>query len=537
MSTKINARSPFYLSYSEPTEPSVELTCALINLNNMSVDQFGNVTLPNAVYGNILSYTSTDSDFTDGRFATVSTATSRTISFTISIPPSFSNAGDDTIICSATAIQPIFTCSGGVTTNGSIPNQSLNTNGDTVTIDLSSYFTQGVLPILRYNVTNNYPDVFSYILDGNDLTIVANRKAGTQNLYVEASDGDSLTCNATQSIQITTTAQESYDCTDAYIVDGSIAQDGTITDPTVNGVIASKSLTSGGAHITSVPANTSGSAQNITLYFDITVPTGYSNTGAEVICSKTFSQPSASLPLFDCSVAGLSGQAITQTGTINVGVSRVGFITDFSPLKFDSVTSSTSRTVDYTVTAPSTGYSNSGDTITCSVTMIQPAPPAVLTCGNSFWYGSSSIRDFMTVAQVQAAYPLAQPTEWYNTARSFEAEFLRLGADNKAVLGDAANAEIKLNSDTMELNINTPVCIGHNINYNSVEVRRTQSGNPSGGFYKRVTKIKEFGYSAAYTPAELGESYYIKQEPSGMISEIWLVNWNNGTFTRIDNII
>ena len=535
MSTKINARSPFYLSYSEPTEPSVELTCALINLNNMSVDQFGNVTLPNAVYGNILSYTSTDSDFTDGRFATVSTATSRTISFTISIPPSFSNAGDDTIICSATAIQPIFTCSGGVTTNGSIPNQSLNTNGDTVTIDLSSYFTQGVLPISSYNVTNNYPDVFSYILDGNDLTIVANRRAATQNLYVEASDGDSLTCNATQSIQITTTAQETYDCTDAYIVDGSIAQDGTIIDPTVNGVIASKSLTFGGTHITSVPANTSGSAQNVTLYFDITVPTGYSNTGAEFICSKTFSQPSASLPLFDCSVAGLSGQSITQTGNINVGVSRVGFITGFSPLKFDSVTSSTPRFVDYKVTAPSTGYSNSGDDpIFCTVTMTQPAPPAVLTCGFEDWWMASS-ETFMTVAQVQAAFPSA-PTYWNNTSLSVEAKFLKYGYNSSGSIGSNANGAVQLHSATMELNINTPVCSGHIDASATVITQRTgNSNNPSGGSYRRLTKITEV-YSVP-TPKYLGESYYIKLETNGLISEIWLVNWANGTFTRIDNII
>lgn len=534
MSTKINTRSPFYLSYSEPTEPSVELTCALIGLNNMVIDQFGNVTPPNATYGNIVSYTSTDSDFTDGRFATVSSATSRTVTFTMSIPPSFSNAGDDTIDCTATATQPIFTCTGGVTTNGSIPNQALDTNGDTTIIDLSSYFTQGTLPISSYNITNNYPDVFTYILDGNSLTIVAGRKAGTQNLYVEATDGDSLTCNATQSIQITTTAQETYDCTDAYISNGSIAQDGTITDPTVNGVIASKSLTSGGAHITSVSANSSGSAQNVTLFFDITVPTGYSNTGAEVICSKTFSQPSSSLPEFTCDIAGMSAQAITQTGTINVGVSRVGFITSLSPIKFDSVTVSTQRTVDYEVTPPSTGYSNSGTPITCSVTMTQPAPPAVLTCGDEDWWMASS-RPFMTVAQVQAAFPLA-PTYWNNNSLSVEAPFLKYGYNSSNSIGSNANGAVQLQSATMELNINTAVCAGHLDASNTVITQRIgNSNNPTGGSYRRMTKIRE-GLGVP-TPKYLGESYYIKLEISGLITEIWLVNWANGTFTRIDNII
>lgn len=534
MSTKINVRSPFYLSYSEPTEPSVELTCSLINLNNLSIDQFGSVTLPNTTYGNILSYTSSDSDFTDGRFATVSTATPRTITFTISIPPNFSNASDDTIDCTASATQPVFTCTGGVTTNGSIPNQSIDTQGDTVTIDLSSYFTQGVDPIQTFDVLNNYPDYFTTILTGNDLEIIGGYRAGVKNLYITASDGDDLTCDATQSIQVTTTAQETYDCDDAYLSGGTIAQDGTITDPDVNGTIASKSLTSGGAHITSYSANNTGSARDVTLFFDITVPTGYSNAGAEFICPKTFIQPSSALPTFDCEVAGLSGQAITSTGIISVGSSRNGSISGFSPIKFDSVTTATERVVDFKITIPASGYNNSGDDpYTCSVTMEQPPSQAALSCGDADWWMDTGV-PFMTVAQVEAAFPLGYPAYWNNVSLSIEAKYNSYGAYNTASLGSAATQAVSLHSDNPNLNINKAVCVGHQDSTTQIDSTRSNSSNPSGGQYHRITKTRELYGSPL--PSQMGDSYYIKKETNGVISELWLVDWLTGRFRRIDNI-
>ena len=193
MSTKINVRSPFYIKVSEPALPAVALDCSTVNLQGFAVDQFGNITLPDSDYGTIASYTSTAGDFTDGRFATVSTDTSRTVTFSISIPPNFSNSANTTIDCNATATQPADVCTGGVTLNGSIPSQSIDTDGDTATIDLSSYFTQGVDPIASYNITNNYLDFFTHSLDGNTLTIIGTSRAGTKNMYVEATDGDSST--------------------------------------------------------------------------------------------------------------------------------------------------------------------------------------------------------------------------------------------------------------------------------------------------------------------------------------------------------
>ena len=41
MSTKINVRSPFYINITEPTEPTIELTTALINAQGFAVDEYG----------------------------------------------------------------------------------------------------------------------------------------------------------------------------------------------------------------------------------------------------------------------------------------------------------------------------------------------------------------------------------------------------------------------------------------------------------------------------------------------------------------
>lgn len=525
MSTKINVRSPFYASYSEPVEPSVELTCSLINLQNFSVDQFGNVTLPSLTYGEIVSYTSAAGDFSDGRFATVGSDTSRTVTFTIGIPPNFSNAANDTIDCSATATQPTYVCTGGVTTNGTIPNQSLDTGGDTVTIDLTSYFTQGVDPISYYKVTNNYLDYFDYTLVGDDLTIVSKNKAGTRNLYVEASDGDSLTCNATQSIQITITAIAAYTCTDSYLSGGLVAQDGTITNPSVNGTITAIKTSSGGTPITSLPANNTGSTIAHTLYFDITVPTGYSNTGATVECSKVFYQVSSALPEFTCSVAGLTGQAITSTGIIAVGTANVGTISRFFPISFPTVYVNTSRTVTYYITPPASGYSNSGGAdVECNVVMTQPA--TAVSCGIAKLWASPASIPYMTIAQVQAAFPSASVSYWNSVGNSVEAALNAYGINSAAVIGSYASLEYSANSLTHLNNVNTVYCEKH---IPLLPIKRTFSFVG----YKRISDSKEYTIP---TPAQLGTSYYYKIEKDGFITEIWFVDWINKIFTRIDNL-
>ena len=545
--TKINIRSPFYLRYDEPALPSVALDCNLINLQNMSIDQFGNVTLPDLDYGTIISYTSSDVDFANGKFDTVVSATSRTLTFTISIPVNFSNAGDNTIDCDVTFTQPAFVCTGGVTTSGSIPSQSLDTGGDSVEIDLTSYFTAGTDPIEGYNITNSYTNIVSTSLSNETLKIFSINRAGSATIFVEAYDSNEATCNATQSISITVSDSITYDCNYAFFVGGSISNLGVITNPSVNGTITAIKETSGGASITSYPANNTGSAREVTLYFDITVPSGYgyTNAGATVECSKTFTQSSTTLPQFTCSVAGLTGQAVAVNGTIKIGTANVGTISGFSPLSFPTVTTDTERTVAFNITPPASEYANSGGSdISCNVTMTQPAPelPAV---GTETWYISQTNYDFLTRAQLESAgytYTLTSVgfsyTDYYATVLDTLEGYLEKNGTSAGI--NTARTEIKLNDANILNNIGSGIYdTTSNIpNFLSVifdDVYSTSRINPSGGLYFRVNKAREgsSAKTATYVQANYTPFYFIKVESNFRISEVWNVDLVNRTFTKL----
>jgi len=403
MSTKINVRSPYYLDVQEPTAPSVELTCELIALKGFGVDEFGNVNLPTPEYGDILSYSSTDSDFADGKFDTVGVETSRTVTFRISIPSNFTNSTSDYLECDVTANQPEFICTGGVTATGSIPNQSLDADGNTIEINLSSYFVAGTDPIIAYRITNTHPNFFGAYVDNGIIHITSGSIAGTETLFVEATDGNAATCNATQSIQVTVTTTATFDCDFANVQGGIVNQDGSIINPIGNfDTITAIRTTPTGTPITSLPANNTGSFIEHTLYFDITVPTGYTNTGGTVQCSKDYAQVSSSLPIFDCGVAGLTGQGIYTSGAVYDGNIAKGTISGFSPISFDPVTTTIARSVTFSITPPASGYSNSGGSdINCSVTLLQP-PIANITCASGSgaeWYMNNNHLPYLTQSQ------------------------------------------------------------------------------------------------------------------------------------------
>ena len=397
MSTKINVRSPYFLAYSEPTIPTPVFDCFVANPRNFSINQQGILTLPTLDYGTI---TAVDTE----KFATVTSPTSRTVTLTIQIPTGFSNTDTDGFItCDVSATQPAFvagtTCTQNVTTSGSIPAQTITVGGNSNTVDLSSYFSGGT--IAGYNIINFHQNLVTASIESNTLTLTSNQIGGTKTIYIEAFESASGTCTAVQSISVTVNGlTDAFDCTDANLANGggSIAQDGTITDPVSIAEITAKSLTSGGAHITSVSANTGGSAQDVTLFFDLTAPAGYTNAGATVICSKTFSQQATStLPEFTCDIANLTEQGISTRGDIHIGKSQLGTIQDFTPISFAEVTTATDRSVDFTVLIPS-GYSNTGDgsqTLTCTKTITQPSSLGV--CGSNTYYissGKSSPTDF-----------------------------------------------------------------------------------------------------------------------------------------------
>ena len=423
MSTKINVRSPFYLNLTEPSAPTPIFTCEVANIQNLTIDQQGQISTPNLDYGTVLSITSTDPDFSNDKFATESVATSRSITVRVSIPAGFSNADVGFLDCTKTVTQPAYvsgvSCSGGPTTNGSISAQTIDVDGDSVTINLSSYFTAGSDPIAGYTIYNANTALVSASITGSNITITSNAIGGTTNIQVSAYDNGSNTCTATQSISVTVNAPSTaFDCTAANLTGGSIAQDGTIVNPNTHATITAIKETSGGSTITSYSANNTGSDRSVTLYFDLTAPAGYSNAGSTIECSDVFIQP-ADDPTFTCEIANLSGQNISSKGVINIGTLQFGTISNFSPNYFAEVSVDTARTVTFTITIPS-GYSNSG-TINCVKTLTQPA--AVPVCGANTYFRSA---------------PLSTPSDACKDIYSVATEMKSTASSVTTGLGDTA---------------------------------------------------------------------------------------------------
>ena len=414
MSIKINVRSPFYINLTEPEVSLPPFTCGIAGINNLSINQQGQINTPSLSYGIIDSITSTDAGFSNGKFATVSTATVRNITIRILIPSGFSNLADGYYDCDNSVTQPAYTpsdpvapsCTGGPTTSGSIPSQTLDVDGDSTTINLASYFTQGSEAIAGYTIYNP-STVVNASVSGNTITLSSNSIGGSTTVHVSAYDNATNSCTATQSISVTVNApNQVFDCSNNGIPalsGGSITQAGTITNPnTTAASINFISETEGGSAITSYSANNTGSDRSVTLWFNLTAPGGYGNAGSTINCSRTFNQP-AGLPTFDCYVANLSGQQISTKGIINPGTATRGTISDWSPKTFSPVSTDTPRTVTFTIDIPN-GYSNSG-TYSCPKTITQPAETQTCPAGQATY-----ISDGVLVPQMfcTSVYPVTR---------------------------------------------------------------------------------------------------------------------------------
>ena len=389
--SKINARSPYYLTYVTPTPPSPEFTCTIANLSDYTVDTNGTVSLPNLDYGYIDSFTSTASDFANDKFAAVSSQTVRTVVFKIVIPNGFSNSGTGYLLCSKNATQQVGSCSGGATTNGSIPAQSMTAGGDTDTVNLASYFNAGSVAIAGYRIVNPHKSFVNMSISGSTLTLTALNVGGTNVVYVEAFDNATNTCVAIQPISVTVTVTNNLGCTASTGVDsvgltgGAIAQDGTITNPSLIGTIAEIRATSGGSAITSVAANSGSTAQNVTLFFLITVPPGYGNAGASIECSTVFSQLGTGAVVFDCNTTILTNQSIYTDGTIVTGDSTIGTIESTTPIRWSETPIPFQRETTFNIRVPnSSAYSNANALVACSKTITQPA--SINPCGTVAYF-------------------------------------------------------------------------------------------------------------------------------------------------------
>lgn len=402
MSTKINVRSPFYLNLTAPTVPVPEFTCSTAFPNGLdnsgfAVDNQGIITSPNPTFGNFESLTSTDSGFANDKYATVSTDTTRTVTARTRIPAGFSNTSDVYKDCVLTTIQPgtsssvvePVVCVGGPTTSGSISSVALDSGGNSTTIDLNSYFNNET----TYGVNNPNPTLVSTSISGSNLIISSNNIGGSVTIYAIAKDASyPTTCEAVQSISITVSlpaGAPNYDCNTSPLSGGGIAADGTLTLPTTTGTIQTP--------YPSTSANNTGSDRTVTLSFNITVPNGYPNASATIVCDKDFVQPSVGVdPDFSCSIAALTGQSISKNGSIFIGSAAVGTVKSFTTPSWlgTTVQSDTSRVVEFQVEIPS-GYANAGTLFNCSKTLTQPA--TIGDCGLNEFYlsaGKQSPGDF-----------------------------------------------------------------------------------------------------------------------------------------------
>lgn len=389
MSTKINARSPYYLSLTEPTQSTVEFTCSVANAQGFVVDSNGTITLPTLSYGTIIGI----SDDSFAAIASDGTQATRTLTLTIQIPTGYTNTESGTINCDVTySQQPAAADASNYcpSTNSTIANQTLTKITGTATIDVSSKFSAGSgAAIAGYRVINNHSSFVNASMSGSNLSLTALSTCGTNTIQVEAFQNSS-TCVAVQPVQITINGCSAFDCSTAGLSGGLLSQDGnTITKPTGLGTVGSVyAASTGGSALTTNYASTNGSAsnQNVTLYFDVTIPNGFSNSGVfgtrcpSVLVQSGTGQPNAECPgesLTNGEALVFSGWRILANGsTIEGTVTLAGttIAVDSYTTNFDENTGSStiSRNVSIVMTIPS-GNANAGSK-TCTLAVLQEAP-------------------------------------------------------------------------------------------------------------------------------------------------------------------
>jgi hypothetical protein len=427
MSTKINARSPYYLKVKpiiykgtpddevpddiadDEIESLGNFTCDIANLIGFAVDSGGQITQPRASKGTILS--SSVSSFDPN---TSGSPIPQTVTYTIRIPQEYDNYSSSTIDCDVTADQPTQTAQEDPnqnatcpTTVGSIANL---TNSDLIVaagVNLASKFAAGTGDsISKYVVTQ---------IEGPDSFIVANNQVAasfrtpqncmTGKFQITAYNSDESCYVHSNVFTVTGPCPDELHCTDdstGYVAlglnGGGVDGDGTIHNPLTNiyNIRPIRYERPLNTTVTSITENDSGS--NITindLYFVYTVPAGFSNAGDPLKClGGPFTQPSTTLPARDlvCSdVAAITGISITSSGAINTvgakfyiaGDDNTYLLSDYAGwvrnvdggTTFPVVSTSTPRTVYYNFKVPTSTWSNHNSYISvdCSKTIYQQA--------------------------------------------------------------------------------------------------------------------------------------------------------------------
>ena len=390
MSTKINARSPFFIEATEPTVSAGIFDCNTANLLNFAVSSAGDVTEPNIQNGVIIDRTATS-------FAanTSGSAISRSVTYRIKIPAEYSNSSAGTLNCVQTVNQPTQTAAENPPQNPNCPTfagaiQPI-TNLTSTTVNLASFFTAGSgATISGYNVQNYGAAAIQTFIANNTLTIATNSNCAVTTLRVTAFNSNDA-CTAVSNIfSVTAPCSKDLTCTiqdsnsdKLNLQGGDVSATGVITKPSYDIAHLVRMEDTSGNTITSMPPNGSASTQNAFVVFVFLVPAGYTNAGQELNCQMAFTQQTTAAPKVNlvCSDVTFSGFSITSQGNIIGGnISYLGtntsvatsMVTETSAIQYDVVSSATSRTITVGFKILSTVWLNYNSNFTCTVDLTQP---------------------------------------------------------------------------------------------------------------------------------------------------------------------
>ena len=434
MSTKINVRSPFFLSLTEPVQTFGVFTCTTAGLTNFGVQSSGLINNPNINKGTILDQSAYSFPANNG-----TTVIPRSVIYTIVIPANYTNSSDYTIDCEQTFNQPFQSTTASCPTVNSQPSNLVDiTPSAAQVIDVDTLFTQGTESIASYEVIRiSGSGTISAVISGTGTNVICTMKS--DNTCVEGqfrfkAINTSGSCFVlTDAFSFNTSGCTAFDCTVPNInaSEGGIDQDGTVhKSPYLQG-LSLNSLLYGSTNITTslnVGANNTGSDRDIILTYRFNIPTGYTNSGT-FDCDVTYSQPAvASLPTFGCGDAQIEVPFVSDQGSISnpIAAVKVGTYVSHTPAGFNTVATDTPRTISFTITPPATGWTNSGGSAIgpCDVFPTQPAlTPTVGT--TTLWIS----RSFNSLASICVEYSSGVNPATFIEARTTATSFSSIPSD------------------------------------------------------------------------------------------------------------
>ncbi len=173
---------------------------------------------------------------------------------------------------------------------------------------------------------------------------------------------------------VTQLATPTLACSDITFTGYAVSQGGVITTPSIDiGTISSTSPSS----FSTVSVDTVR-----TLNVNITVPSGYFNTGSTLACTTTATQPA--IAEYSCTDVGTATIYIGTSGSLTASFSSGISASGVDPASFASNTTlaDIQRSIDFDFTVPD-GYSNAGSTLeNCNFTPYQPSKTKLYTSNN-----------------------------------------------------------------------------------------------------------------------------------------------------------